>query len=189
MSRVAFFFFEKIDRGSGYCLMDVATAEAGAVCPVPVALDDHRAAAPGTRTREVGVHRSAVPSRGPRGATASAAQRANFQRRCLPVSLACGVSCRVRTESCPTLVGALPRKVTAAIHPTRRSGPPAPQNGPAWFPRAPDSASNSRLRLRSRPPVRSDCDFPNILIPYVRPVNRFRRSKCGNRRCLGWRLI
>lgn len=128
------------------------------------------------------------PFQSPRGATASAAQRAKLQRRCLPVAMPAGLAVGFGRKAALRASVRFQRKVTAAIHPTHRSGLPV-QNGPAWFPRAPDSDSNFRASARSRPPVRSDCDFSNILIPYVRPVNRFRRSECEFRKCLGPALI
>lgn len=184
---MAFFFFEKIDRRGGYCLMDVSTAEAGAVCPVPVALDDHRSATAGARAREVGVHGALSLPEPARGHSLC---RAEGQT---PASLpsgrhACGVSCRVRTESCPTRVGALPngrspRRFTPVL--ALSDEPPGRDRAPG----SPVPRFEIRASARSRPPVRSDCDFSNILIPYVRPVNRFRRSECEFRKCLGPALI
>jgi hypothetical protein len=53
---MAFFFFEEVDRGGGDCFVYVAAAEAGAVCAVPIAFDNHGATAAGACAREVGVH-------------------------------------------------------------------------------------------------------------------------------------
>jgi hypothetical protein len=53
---MAFFFFEEIDRGGGDGFVYVSTTEAGAVGPVPIAFNDHRATAAGAGARESGVH-------------------------------------------------------------------------------------------------------------------------------------
>ena len=72
LPRVAFFFFHEVDRGSGHGFVDVAAAEAGAVGAVPIAFDDHRAAAAGAGAGQIRRAHVRYPFQSPNGPQSSA---------------------------------------------------------------------------------------------------------------------
>ena len=136
MAGVAFFFFEEIDRRRRDCFMYVTAAEAGAVCAVPIALDNHGTAASGAGARQVGVHEGDVPSRAlagtsPTGHSATARCTSELSRAALrmPARLAAGFGLKVALRSERQIAGRRPDSpLSSSLQDVTHTG--------RWFPRS-----------------------------------------------------
>ena len=126
---------QEVDRRCGDCLMYVSAAEAGAVCAVPIAFDDHGATAAGAGSWERRVHAGWSLPEVHRRATAGAEALRLPGPWIAPHSVAYGVSCRVRAERLPYSLGeslavASPRLTRfTPVRLPADAGSPAPPNG------------------------------------------------------------
>ena len=182
LAGVSLFFVQKVDGRRRDRFVDVAAAQAGAVCAVPISLDDHRATAARACSGQCAVHEGILsgarkePCARPTGR--SEANGCGNHAPSKPTGLAVGFG----LEGCPT--GRRPRG-RRPIHPFRdaESWVPRPSEAP---PRTPGRFGCRHLRyLRAPSPnwFRRVCDFVNIVRPKPPTVNSFPANRCDFVRC------
>ena len=125
------FLVQQVNRWCRDGFVDVAAAQAGAICPIPVSFDNHRSTAARAGAGQRVVHGAVLP--GPCGLVPRARAIRKRQVSNHGLSNAYGVSCRVRAERLP-YKSVPPLSGHRSIHPAAAAALVPPLTSTRWHP-------------------------------------------------------